>query len=251
MTNLRRGRDQNHEPTDKWLHRSSLAAVAALCCWGQAAASPRPTTTPQVSGTTSRLQAVSPVDKNVVWASGVNGTYVVTTNGGATWRAGVVPGAETLRFRDVQGVSERIAYLLAAGTGSDSRIYKTENGGQTWTLQFQAPDDPSYFYDCFAFWTPKRGITMADAINATGRSPAIRTTDGSTWKAIHLRPAQKDEGAFAASGTCVATQGETRAWIVTTNSRVFASNDGGERWAAYLAPIAGHRHCRIVHGRLP
>jgi len=163
----------------------------------------------------------------------------VTTDGGATWRAGVVPGAETLQFRDVQAVSEGVAYLLAAGQGSNSRIYKTENGGRNWTLQFVAPDDPSYFYDCFAFWTPERGITMADGINATGQFPGIRTTDGKKWKSISLPAAQKDEGAFAASGTCVATLGETRAWNRHYEFRVFASSDRGERWASYLTPIAG------------
>ena len=41
-----------------------------------------PTLTPQVSGTTNRLQAVSPVSPMVVWASGLCGTYAVTTDGG-------------------------------------------------------------------------------------------------------------------------------------------------------------------------
>ena len=197
-----------------------------------------PTATTQPSGTTNRLQAVSPVDENVVWASGVGGTYTVTTDGGTTWTAHVVPGAETLQFRDVQGVSAKVAYLLSAGVGSDSRIYKTEDGGKTWALQFQATD-PNDFYDCFAFWTPTRGLTMADGVN--GRFPVLRTRDGKTWTNIggNLPAAQAGEGAFAASGTCVATQGEKRAWIVTTNSRVFATSDGGESWAAHATPIAG------------
>src|SRR4051812_2612348 len=215
------------------------AITAAFVCLLAARAFAAPVLTPQTSGTTSRLQAVSPVDASVVWASGLDGRFAVTTDGGSTWHTGVVAGAETLQFRDVQGVSDRVAYLLASGTGSASRIYKTENGGASWTLQFQAPDDPSYFYDCFAFWTPKRGITMADAINAQGRFPAIRTTDGKNWTGISLVAPQTDEGAFAASGTCVATQGGQRAWIVTTNSRVFATHDGGDSWAAYTTPIAG------------
>ena len=230
------------------LGRRCITAAAALICLGGAAASAgvssaaspgAPSVASQASGTINRLQAVSPVNENVVWASGLKGTYVVTTDGGHSWRAGVVPGAEALQFRDVQGVSDKIAYLLAAASGTDSRIYKTGDGGATWKLQFQAPDDPNYFYDCFAFWTPTRGITMADGINSTGRFPAIGTTDGSTWKHVDLPAAQKDEGAFAASGTCVATQGEERAWVVTTNSRLFATRDGGDTWAAYLTPIAG------------
>jgi photosystem II stability/assembly factor-like uncharacterized protein len=38
----------------------------------------------------------------------------------------------------VHGLSAKIAYLLAAGVGSDSRIYKTVDGGETWELQFTA-----------------------------------------------------------------------------------------------------------------
>jgi photosystem II stability/assembly factor-like uncharacterized protein len=198
-----------------------------------------PTLTPQQSGTTSRLQAISPVNARVVWASGVNGTYALTTDGGATWTARVVPGAETLQFRDVEGVSDKVAYLLAAGVGTDSRIYKTEDGGNTWTLQFEN-QDPNGFYDCFAFWSPRRGITMADSIN--GRFPVITTTDGQTWTDIgdRLPVALAGESAFAASGTCVATQGAKRAWITTgaaEKARVLATKNGGRTWAAYDTPI--------------
>ena len=96
-----------------------------------------------MSGTTERLQAVSPVNSQVVWASGTGGTYALTTDGGETWVSAVVPGAETLEFRDVEGVSAEVAYLMAAGTGTDSRIYKTEDGGATWTLQIQNTDPPA------------------------------------------------------------------------------------------------------------
>jgi len=198
-----------------------------------------PTLTSQQSGTLNRLQAVSPVNSRVVWASGVGGTYVVTTDGGATWRAGVVTGAEQLQFRDVQGVSATVAYLLSAGVGPASRIYKTEDGGASWSLQFQSLD-PDAFYDCFAFWTARRGIAMSDAVN--GRFPVIQTTDGTTWTDIGARvpAAQVGEAAFAASGTCVATQGRSRAWIGTggaAKARILATTDGGHTWAAYDTPI--------------
>ena len=163
----------------------------------------------------------------------------MTTDGGDTWRAGVVAGAEALQFRDVEGVNARVAYLLSAGVGTDSRIYKTEDGGATWTLQFQN-EDPNGFYDCFAFWTQKRGITMADAID--GRFPVVRTTDGATWQDIgdHLPAAQAGEAAFAASGTCAATQGGQRGWLATggaAQARILATVDGGDTWAAYDLPI--------------
>lgn len=197
-----------------------------------------PTLTPQQSGTTNRLQAVSPVNDQVVWASGLGGTYTVTTNGGQTWRAAVVPGGETLEFRDVEGKSATEAYLLAAGPGAASRIYHTTDGGAHWALQFQN-QDPNAFYDCFAFWH-KRAITMSDAV--TGRFPVIRTNDGTNWKDIgdRLPAAQTGEAAFAASGTCVATQGGNRAWIATggaPKARILATTNGGNSWQSYDVPI--------------
>ncbi len=201
----------------------------------------QPTLTAQNSGTTQGLIAVSPVNSRVVWASGRGGTFVVTTDGGQTWRTGVVAGAETLQFRDVQGVSDDVAYLLSIGNGTDSRIYKTTDGGDTWTLQFQNHDNAA-FYDCFAFWTPRRGIAQSDSVN--GRFPVIRTTDGATWQDIgnNLPPALNGESSFASSGTCVAAQGKDNAWIVTggaSPSRVLATQNGGDTWNAYNSPLRG------------
>ena len=199
----------------------------------------QPTLTPQNSGTTSGLIAVSAVNSQVVWASGRFGTFTRTTDGGKTWHAGGVPGAEALQFRDVQAVNDQVAYLLSIGTGTDARIYKTEDGGATWTLQFQN-QNPDAFYDCFAFWTPTSGLAQSDAVN--GQFPVIRTRDGVNWENIgdRLPMAQPGEASFASSGTCVATQGERRAWIVTggaEKARVLATTDGGNTWAAYNTPI--------------
>jgi photosystem II stability/assembly factor-like uncharacterized protein len=199
-----------------------------------------PTLTPQHSGTTSLLMGVSPVNRNVVWVSGVNGTYAVTRDGGETWHAAVVPGAELLQFRDVEGVSGQEAYLLSIGFGRDSRIYHTVDGGRTWQLQFKNRDENA-FYDCFAFWTPDRALVMADAVD--GRFPVRRTVDGRFWVDIgdNLPAGQPGEAAFAASGTCVATQGETNAWIVTggaEKARIFATTNRGKTWQAYRTPIA-------------
>jgi photosystem II stability/assembly factor-like uncharacterized protein len=200
----------------------------------------QPKLTPQNSGTTQLLIAVSPVDSRVVWAAGTGGTFVVTRDGGKTWKAGVVPGAESLEFRDVQGVSDKVAYLMSIGNNTtDFRIYKTVDGGTTWTMEFQNQTQNA-FYDCFAFWTPKRGITHSDSVN--GVFPDIRTTDGTTWQDIsaNMPPALPGEASFSASGTCITTQGGKNAWIATggsTIARILATRDGGDTWAAYDTPL--------------
>jgi len=126
-----------------------IAASTTLAFAQEAATIHSPTLTPQTSGTTQLLIAVSPVTEKVVWAAGTGGTYVVTTDGGNTWKAGVVPSAKNLQFRDVQGVSDKVAYLMAIGNDAPSfRIYKTVDGGATWTREFQN-ELKGAFYDCF------------------------------------------------------------------------------------------------------
>ncbi|MBI3474736.1 MAG: oxidoreductase [Acidobacteria bacterium] len=200
----------------------------------------QPRLTPQNSGTTQGLIAVSPVNSRIVWASGRGGTFVLTTDGGRHWKAGVVPGAEALQFRDVQGVSDKVAYLQSIGDNpTDFRIYKTTDGGANWTMQFQN-QNPGAFYDCFAFWSSNRAISHSDSVD--GVFPDLRTTDGTNWLDIsgNMPPALAGEFSFASSGTCVATQGKRNAWITTggaTVARILATRDGGDTWNAYDTPL--------------
>ena len=225
------------------MSKRSLAVFLSLFCalstWSPAQTH-FPKLTVQNSGTTEGLIAVSPVNSRVVWASGRHGTFTVTTDGGKTWRAGQVKGTKSLQFRDVQGVNENIAYLQSIGNDpSDFRIYKTVDGGATWTMEFQNQTDGA-FYDCFAFWNAKRGISHSDSVN--GVFPDLRTTDGTTWQDIsgNMPPALPGEASFAASGTCVATQGTSNAWIATGGAsiaRVLATTDGADSWNAYDTPL--------------
>jgi photosystem II stability/assembly factor-like uncharacterized protein len=186
------------------------------------------------------LRGVSAVSATVAWASGSNGVYLKTTDGGATWRAATVPEAEALDFRDVEAFDADTAYLLSIGEGDRSRIYKTTDGGRHWRLQF-TNRNPKAFFDALAFWDADRGVAVSDSVD--GRFVVIKTTDGgANWKEIPLEklpPALSGEGAFAASGTCVVTQGRNNAWIATTASRVLRSTDGGETWQVAVTPLPG------------
>lgn len=196
----------------------------------------------QPTSTTVRLRGVSAVSARVAWASGDKGTYLRTTDGGRTWRVGVVPGAEALDFRDVDAFDDETAYLLAIGPGERSRIYKTIDGGRTWQLQFTNPHATGFF-DCMAFWDARRGIAMSDPVD--GRFVVITTEDGGrTWRettAAGMPPALEGEGGFAASGTCVAVQGRGNAWFGTggpNGARVFRTTDAGRTWDVSATPLA-------------
>lgn len=224
-----------------------LLASSLLAC--QRPASPDPVPRPasvaaQESGTRALLIAISPVSDDVAWTSGAQGTWSRTTDGGATWTAGRVPGADSLQFRDVHAVDARTAYVLSIGNGPQSRIYKTSDGGANWTLQFINPD-PEGFYDCFDFWDATHGIAIGDAIGE--QMAVLRTEDGGAhWArvpAASLPPAAAGEGSFAASGTCVETGPDGRAWIVMSNparSRLLLTTDYGRTWAIGTLPISSH-----------
>jgi photosystem II stability/assembly factor-like uncharacterized protein len=195
---------------------------------------------PQKSGTTENLRGISAVSDTVAWASGTHGTYLRTIDGGSTWIGAQVPGAEALDFRDVEAFTSDVAYLLAAGPGDQSRIYKTSNAGRTWTLQF-TNHDPKGFFDCMAFWDSDHGIALGDPVN--GRFVLITTDDGgANWKQIRpdkILPAVEGEGAFAASGSCIAVQGNADVWFGTGGkvARVFHSPDRGQTWTVADTPI--------------
>ncbi|MEJ2205496.1 MAG: oxidoreductase [Gemmatimonadota bacterium] len=197
---------------------------------------------PQVSGTDALLQAVSPVSPDVVWVSGHDATWLRTTDGGATWSAGVMTGAEELQFRDVAAFDANTAYLMSSGTGGLSRIYRTDDGGATWTLQHTATH-PEAFLDCMDFWDQDQGLVYGDEVD--GVPFILRTEDGGdTWTRVDpdgLPAAQDGEGGFAASGTCLVTGVPGRAWIATGNAeraRVLATLDGGHTWSVAEVPVA-------------
>src|SRR4051812_3094833 len=196
-------------------------------------------TTEQQSHTTVLLQAVSAVNDSVVWVSGHRATWVRTVDGGRTWTSGAMTGPDSaLEFRDVEAVSATTAYLLAAGPGTQSRIYKTTDAGRTWQLQFINRDSAA-FYDCFGFWDATHGIAVSDAVR--GRMIVIHTDDGEHWSAVGadgIPPAVPAEGSPAASGTCLLVFGRSHAWFGTLpEPRVYRSTDRGRHWNVVTTPL--------------
>src|SRR4051794_18374392 len=98
-----------------------------------------------------RLRGVSVFSSRIVWVSGDKGSYARSIDGGATWQKGVVPGAEDLDFRDIEAQGAEIALVLSIGNGDKSRIYKTTDGGKSWTMTFRN-QTPGAFFDAMAFW---------------------------------------------------------------------------------------------------
>jgi photosystem II stability/assembly factor-like uncharacterized protein len=193
----------------------------------------------QPSGTDANLRGLSAVSAKVAWASGTKGTVLRTVDAGEHWQNVSVTEAHALDFRDVQAFDSNTAFALAAGPGEQSRIYKTADGGQHWRMQF-INKEPKAFFDCFAFWDRTHGIAVSDSVD--GQFRLLATGDGETWGLVQpksIPAALPEEGAFAASGTCLATFGDQDVWFVSGGpaARVFHSPDRGQTWTAVSSPI--------------
>jgi photosystem II stability/assembly factor-like uncharacterized protein len=193
----------------------------------------------QSVNTKASLRGLDVVSENVVWASGTGGTFLKTVDGGKNWTVGKVPDADKLDFRDVEAFDADTAYLLSIGEGENSRIYKTTDGGATWKLQFKNTNAKAFF-DALDFWDATHGIAMSDPVD--GKYFLIETTDGETWKPLgadKMANAKEGEAAFAASGTCLMTQGKSNVFLVSggNDARVFRSPNRGLSWFVADTPM--------------
>ncbi|HLK15496.1 MAG TPA: hypothetical protein VKT78_11890 [Fimbriimonadaceae bacterium] len=205
----------------------------------------------QTSGGKVQFRGVSAVNSFVGWAAGSEGSYARTIDG-ANWVVKQIPGAEKMVFRSVVAWDADHATLLAIGKGEASRIYHTDDGGLTWKLQFMN-SDPNAFYDAIQFWDRTHGIAMSDPVDEKFR--VLRTDDGGkNWKVLPnagMPGVLKGEGAFAASGSCLAVNGSKDAWIATGGasfSRVFHSADRGLHWTVAQTPITAGKDTAGIFG---
>lgn len=198
---------------------------------------------PQTVTTDASFRSVDMAGAEVVWIGGTKGTFVRSVDGGKTWQTGTVPDAQTCDFRDVKAFDAQTAILMSAGPAEQgqARLYKTTDGGQTWTLLYQTQQQ-GVFFDGIAFWDKEHGIVFSDPID--GHWYILTTADGGkSWQpvpAASLPAMTPGEAAFAASGTSLVVQGKRNVWIASgggTASRVFRSTDRGQTWSVATTPL--------------
>lgn len=195
--------------------------------------------TPQASPTTNELRGLSVVSPTVIWASGTKGTVLHTRDGGSRWIADTIPGATTLDLRAISATSALVAHAMSIG--DSSRIYRTTDGGRSWSLRFTSTRKGSFF-DAIRFWDARHGIAMSDPVD--GKFLLVTTSDGGeSWQEVPgdgVPAALPNEGAFAASGSCLAVRGARDVWFVSGGARVariYHSSDRGLHWSVSDTPI--------------
>jgi photosystem II stability/assembly factor-like uncharacterized protein len=188
--------------------------------------------------TSAHFRGLDVVNKEVVWASGTQGSVVRTSTGGKHWIDCRIVADSMLDFRDIEAFDSTTALALSAGY--PGRIYGTTNGGKTWTLHYNNLDS-SVFFNGFAFWDQQNGIAFSDPMD--DHLLVIRTSDGGKhWDAIAPESLPKKlaiEAGFAASGTGIVVQNDSMVWIGLggDEARVYYSMNRGTSWEVVNTPV--------------
>jgi photosystem II stability/assembly factor-like uncharacterized protein len=185
------------------------------------------------------LRGLSVVSPRVVWASGQRGTVLHTLDAGEHWTHDTIPGAGALDLRAIAATSATTAHAISIA--DSSRIYRTTDGGRTWSRRWSATRKGT-FLDAIRFWDARYGIAMSDPVD--GRFLILTTSDGGdSWQQIpaeRIPPAIEGEGGFAASGSCLTVWGASDVWIASggaATARVYHSADRGHTWTVSAAPL--------------
>jgi photosystem II stability/assembly factor-like uncharacterized protein len=208
--------------------------VAALILFLSAWAVQTPKPNASLRGLSVRPMPKGSAYRFSLWASGTNGTVLRSTDDGKKWQP--LPAPEALDFRDVEAFDDDTAFIMSSGDQGKSRIYKTNDAGKSWALQYSDPRS-AFFLDSLACDSPLHCVAMGDPID--GKFVVLITSDGKEWKELpHPPVAQPGDGAFAASGTAIALcRGQI--FFVTGGAipRMFNSKNNGVTWNFVDLPI--------------
>jgi photosystem II stability/assembly factor-like uncharacterized protein len=154
-----------------------------------------------------------------------------------------VPGGEKLDFRGIKAFDANTAVIISSGPAEkgQAKIFRTSDGGKNWKQVFEEKR-AGIFFDAVQFWDQQHGIVLSDPID--GKFALFTTADGGvTWKQLPsstLPAALPNEGAFAASNSCLVVQGTSNLWFATGGAkiaRVFRSSDRGKTWQVAETPM--------------
>lgn len=160
----------------------------------------------------------------------------MTTDGAQTWNPVVTNNA--IDFWDVTFVTPAVGYVSGTNTNADTAyIYKTTDGGSTWTLLPLLIPPVNIFVSYMYFYSPTVGFLSGDGT-------IFKTTDGgATWNTVYTGPSDIWQAIHSADGT--------NYYQATFGANTASSSDGGASWTAgtpFALPCYGLYFTSATHG---
>ncbi len=212
-----------------------LMALVLVSCAGEPKQKPFQSVaiTPVFEDSVS-IRAITFLDSRTLAFAGSNGVYGTVDVNSHKVRANVqMFDSIQPHFRAVGHTSSDFFMLSVE---SPALLYKTGDQGKMELVYTE--EGEGVFYDSLTFWNDSEGIAVGDTVN--GCLSVIITRDGgASWSKLpcsDLPEGIEGEGAFAASNTNIAVQGN-KVWIGTTEGRIYYSADKGTTWEIQKTPI--------------
>lgn len=194
------------------------------------------------------VNQISYADANNVWITAYDGAttsnvireYSRSTDGGNTWTPGVIDlGVTTLGIGCIAAVDANTAYVVAfPDTGGTGGVWKTSNGGTTWTRQSTASyNSATSFADIIYFWDANNGVTMGDPDTPTTFEIYTTTNGGTNWVRVpagNVDPPLTDEYGYTRN---LYVNGDN-IWFGTNKGRLYHSTNRGLNWTVAQTPLA-------------
>ena len=189
---------------------------------------------------------VSIVDANTIWtmvqrtSTTNHQTYGKTSNGGTTWTTGTINVGNTtgLGIGNITATDANTAWVSVFPTTTalaTQGVYKTTNGGTTWTRQIAATFTTASFANFVHFWDANNGVCMGDKKN--GYFEIYTTTNGGTnWTRTPSTNITASSTEYGYTGKFY-VQGNT-IWFGTDGGELMRSTDKGLNWTTIITPIA-------------
>ncbi|MDD3080148.1 MAG: T9SS type A sorting domain-containing protein [Paludibacter sp.] len=196
---------------------------------------------------TSYIDNVSVVNQNVIWLTDqTNLSVSISTDDGQTWvNRPYTELFDGCTLGSFSAVSETTAYIVAAGayaeTVSKTGLYKTTDGGISWTKVsnvFSSSSFPNFVY----FWNENEGLTMGDAYPNENFELYTTSDAGQTWEPVPSgqMPSGNSEWGLNSSSHVV-VRNET-IYFTTSGGRLFKSNDKGHNWTVINTPATSNSY---------
>ena len=168
---------------------------------------------------------LSAVDENVCWGiNNVNWQYLRTTNGGANWTVSTITGATGSIGSSISALDANTAW--AATTGG---IFKTTDGGLTWTKQGSAFSGTGGFPNVIHFFDANNGICTGEPRG--GYWEIYTTTDGGAlWSRV---PSGNIPAPIPANEIGIGGVAEAKGnvfWFSTLWGALYKTTDNGMNW---------------------
>ncbi len=199
------------------------------------------------------ISYIDVVNADVVWALAYDASgskekvneFARTLDGGKTWLSDTFNIKDNVGIAMIHAQNKDTAWAPAFPNGEAAvgGIYKTTDGGVTWTKQETAKfEGDDAFANVVYFWDNLNGFCMGDP---NGGYFEIYTTKdgGDNWTRVDSTkiPKAKQDEYGTVGYFCVADDGTV--FFNTTKGRILKSTDRGYSWKAIKTPLRGGNKC--------